>query len=97
VILCRVLVRRALGKEGVFVECHLIHLAKELVKGPTGSLFVECQYSRHSVKCESLAKELVKGPTWSLFVECQYSRHSAKCESLPSLPVALGTASVAVT
>jgi hypothetical protein len=49
-----VLVRRALGIEGAFTECHLIRSIKELAKGPTGSFFAECQYSRHSAKSESL-------------------------------------------
>jgi hypothetical protein len=52
--LCRVLVRWTLRKEGVFVECHLIRLTKDLLKGPTGSFFVECQYCRHSAKSEPL-------------------------------------------
>jgi hypothetical protein len=44
----------ALGKEATFVECHLIRSTKELVKGPTGSFFAECQYSGHSAKNEPL-------------------------------------------
>jgi hypothetical protein len=42
-----VLVRRTLGKEGAFA-------AKNLVKGPTESIFAECQYSGHSAKGNSL-------------------------------------------
>jgi hypothetical protein len=49
-----VLVRRTLGKEGAFAECHLIRSTNDLVKGPTESMFVECQYSRHSAKGNSL-------------------------------------------
>jgi hypothetical protein len=52
--LCRVPVQWALGKEGAFVECHLIRLAKDLLKGPTGSFFAECQYSGHLAKSEPL-------------------------------------------
>jgi hypothetical protein len=44
----------ALGKDEAFVECLLIHLAKELTKGATRSFFVECLYSRHSEKSEPL-------------------------------------------
>jgi hypothetical protein len=53
--LCQVPVRRALGHEGAFTECHLIRSAKELVKGPTWSIFAECQYSGHLAKANSLS------------------------------------------
>jgi hypothetical protein len=39
-----VLIRQALDKEGVIAECHLICSAKDLVKGPMGSLFAECHF-----------------------------------------------------
>jgi hypothetical protein len=49
-----VLVRRTLDKEGAFAKCRLIRSAKDLVKGPTESIFAECQYSGHSAKGNSL-------------------------------------------
>jgi hypothetical protein len=51
--LCRVLVRRALGKDGSFAECHLILSVKEVAKGLTGCFFAECRYSKQSAKSES--------------------------------------------
>jgi hypothetical protein len=44
----------ALSKEGAFAECHLIRSLKDLVKGPTRSFFVECQYNGHSAQSEPL-------------------------------------------
>jgi hypothetical protein len=52
--LCRVLVQRALSKEGSFAECHLILSAKELAKGPTWCFFAESRYSRHLAKSTPL-------------------------------------------
>jgi hypothetical protein len=50
-----VLVRRVLGKEEAFAECHLIFSTKELAKRLTESVFAECQYSRHSAKSKPLS------------------------------------------
>jgi hypothetical protein len=55
------LVSQALGKEGAFAECHLIRSAKELVKGPTRSLFGESQYSGHLAKSELLPSATRRG------------------------------------
>jgi hypothetical protein len=45
----------------------------------------------------ALDKKTDKGRTGCFFAECQYSRHSTKREPLPSVTVALGKVSVAVT
>jgi hypothetical protein len=42
-----------LGKEATFAECLLVHLAKQLAKGPAGDLFVECWSVGHSAKAPS--------------------------------------------
>jgi hypothetical protein len=42
-------------------------------------------------------KELAKEPTECFFAECQYSKHSTKSESLPSVTMALGKISIAIT
>ena len=59
-----------LGKEIIFVECHLIHSAK---RSPI------CRVSTSL----NLAKGPPAGPFVSFFVECS-RRHSAKLASLPS-------------
>jgi hypothetical protein len=49
---CRKLIQLALGKDGAFAECLLIHAAKELAKRPTGGFFAEGRYRKHSAKME---------------------------------------------
>jgi hypothetical protein len=53
-ILCRKPFHQALDKEAPFAECLSELSTKGLAKQATGALFVECQYSRHSVKKASL-------------------------------------------
>jgi hypothetical protein len=81
-----VLVSRALGKDGAFVECHLICSAKELVKGPTESFFAECQYSGHSAKSEPLSSVTLWALDTSLEVVAECPMYSGTHQRLCRVP-----------